>query len=491
MSRKVRSAIAAFLAGLLAFGTVACANAGGDSSGSSDMIKLSAKDVEDMTPYSVTLTFLLDGTDDNPNDYGVTWYQLDDEVNQKNGGENFVQFIKKQEGQTAENVTFENATKVSAARKDELRGFGFIYFQADILNLERGASYFWRCGNGVGVYGEVGEINVPDKNEGGFTFTHVSDTQNDEGYSPKNYYHKALTLARRIDEPSFVVHSGDIVQGAGEDTLWRDMLSSKELLDLPVMPISGNHDAWGGYGGADSLNETYRHYNIKVPSQIPASGMYYSFDYQNCHFIMLNVEDIDVSNRWQQQMAWLKKDLAENTAKWTIVSIHEPLYSLGKYGFSREDNPGYRVERIREQLLPVIEGKVDLVLQGHDHMVQYTYPLKGGVVQNSTPTEVEKPDGLGGTTICKQFALNGGTTYLMSGAAGNQNRNFEVSSSATSEFKKLFAYYIAADAKAEEPATISSFSNITVSEEEITVRIYGYSSFGLQAKLITATSIRK
>ncbi len=449
-------------------------------------VELTATEVANMTPHTVTLSLYLDKTDENFNDYGVTWYVEDDSIAIEHEGKGYVQLVKKEGNTTAATVDFSGAEKIVATRK---KTSGNIYYRAALLNLEAGAEYFWRIGNDLKVYGGVETLRVPASG-GAFTFSHFSDSQNTEGVAPDDYYHKALTAAKSIGGAEFMVHTGDIVQEAKEEALWKEMLDHPYLRELPVMPISGNHDYWASHGLKDGINETYRHYNIKVPYQITAEGMYYSYDYKNCHFIMLNVGDVDTS-RWNKQMEWLEKDLAENDCKWTVLSLHEPAYSLGKYGFQTSADH-YNVEQIRNSLLPVIEGKVDIVLQGHDHMLQYTYPLKSGAAVTTSGTEKEIDDGLGGKTACSQYSLGGGVAYLSSGTAGNQNRNTEVSASATAEFKGLFAYYMANDgaASAYHRAGVT-FSNITVSEEEIVARFYGCLPDSDEATLLTAVSYRK
>ncbi len=481
---KIKSYVNAILIALFAFPLTSCMEIGGTESYQSSenhSIVITERDEKRMTPYSVTLSLLLDDTDDNFNDYGVTWYVANDGTNEKYGGENFVELVEKRNEATADTVDFTNAIQIAARRN---KHSSYTYFQADIRNLESGVEYFWRCGNGLGVYGEVGTISVPKAGRTEFTFTHVSDSQNSDGIAPTDYYHKAIAFAKEAS-PDFAVHTGDMVQLGRADGLWQDMLDTADLRTLPVMPVAGNHDYWEAYGCKDGVNETYRHYNITLPQQNTENGTYYSFDYQNCHFVMLNSGDID-TERWESQLAWLKEDLASNTAKWTILSIHEPFYSLGKYGFQQE-NEHYNVDQIRESLLPIIEGKVDLVLQGHDHMVQYTYPLKGGTAQSAQGTEIEI-DGV----LTKRYSLNGGVVYLMSGASGDQNRNRGLSPDVTSEFKDLFAYFMAADETAETyHREGGSFSNITVSEGEITVRTYGYLPDSDKAELITLVSFQK
>src|SRR5690606_21279686 len=67
------------------------------------------------------------------------------------------------------------------------------------------------------------------------------------------------------------------------------------------------------------------------------------------------------------QAAWLDGVLAGNPGEWAIVAIHQPMFS------PRQDRDN---ALLREHILPVLERhRVDLVLQGHDHV----YGRRGGL----------------------------------------------------------------------------------------------------------------
>ncbi len=88
----------------------------------------------------------------------------------------------------------------------------------------------------------------------------------------------------------------------------------------------------------------------------------YWFDYQGARIISLE------SNRQQaDQVAWLRRVLAQNPQRWTIVTFHHPIFSPA----NNRDNP-----ELRAAWKPVLdEFKVDLVLTGHDH----TYARSGDI----------------------------------------------------------------------------------------------------------------
>ena len=439
-------------------------------------IELTPEEVEKMTPYAITVSFLIN--EKNKNNYGITWSLVDDSKN--TSGENYVEIIKKTgDGEPSEEL-LEGAEKIAAVRRTEGE---YIYCKAEVCSLESGTEYYWRCGNALGIYSEISTLTVPESIGEEFTFLHFSDTQNEEGRSPAQYYHKAVARAVKEADVDFILHTGDMVQSGKEDALWREMLYSPVLRSTPVMPISGNHEYWKSYGSQDGLNETCRHYNITLPAQDVKNGMYYSFDRGDCHFIMLNSGDIPDGILWQEQLEWLKKDLSESQAKWTIVGIHEPLYSLGKYGSNPDKNANALL--MQRELQPILTGRVDLVLQGHDHMVQYTYPLdKDGNVISGSAVRVETEDG----TAYDRYSLSGGVLYLMSGTAGSQNRNSEVFLGIDDKF----AFYFERD-KEQTTATdeLPTYSQITVKKDEIVVKINGFSQNSSKPRRIAEFAIAK
>lgn len=69
------------------------------------------------------------------------------------------------------------------------------------------------------------------------------------------------------------------------------------------------------------------------------------------------------------QWEWLDDELASSTSQWKVVLLHHPLYSSGRHGSTLG---------AREVLEPILRRHhVDLVLAGHDHDYERTYPQHG------------------------------------------------------------------------------------------------------------------
>ena len=103
------------------------------------------------------------------------------------------------------------------------------------------------------------------------------------------------------------------------------------------------------------------------------SQQYYSFDYQDVHVITMNSEqNYDVGS---SQYNFVKKDLesASNNPNihWIIVTFHQPAYSSPNSCSSCK-----AATSIRDTYHPMFDQYgVDLVLEGHVHNYQRSYPL--------------------------------------------------------------------------------------------------------------------
>lgn len=129
---------------------------------------------------------------------------------------------------------------------------------------------------------------------------------------------------------------------------------------------------------------------------------------------MLNTNRLNGNQLTQDQYDWLINVLESNNKKWTIVSMHNPMYSVGNYGSDPTKNSISL--NLQAQLSEFFaQYKVDLVLQGHDHAYSKTHPIiSAGKVDTTHSKEI-----INGII----YDVNPkGTIYIMNGTAGNQGR---------------------------------------------------------------------
>lgn len=173
---------------------------------------------------------------------------------------------------------------------------------------------------------------------------------------------------RRHPATDFVVLAGDIVDRGNERTNWDHFfLRAAPVLDrVPVMPCVGNHEY------LDVGPRLYRAF-FELPHNGPRGidpDLAYSFEAGDACFAVMDsnlaVWDPDAARR---QAEWLDQALARTRARWKIAIFHHPVYP---------SHPWRDMPALREHWVPVFDRHhVDLVLQGHDHSYQRTYPLRG------------------------------------------------------------------------------------------------------------------
>ena len=102
--------------------------------------------------------------------------------------------------------------------------------------------------------------------------------------------------------------------------------------------------------------------------------MYYAWDLGYAHFIALNSETaIDVANFEKDEIAWVRSNLESvdrNNTPWIIVHFHRPMYCSVD---SECASPATRLKGEMEDIFK--QFGVDLVLTGHVHAYERTYPV--------------------------------------------------------------------------------------------------------------------
>lgn len=173
-------------------------------------------------------------------------------------------------------------------------------------------------------------------------------------------------VAERIAEerPDFIVHSGDLVYNGREEDQWDTFFSIEAplLRSITLFPSLGNHEHDAKY-----------YYDAFV---LPGEETYYSFDYGNLHFTVLD------SNRTsdEKQKQWLVKDLKEAASRFKIAVFHHAIFSTNPVGARMDEGS----RRYKEWGKIFEDGGVKLLLMGHNHNYQraehngITYITTGG-----------------------------------------------------------------------------------------------------------------
>ena len=207
----------------------------------------------------------------------------------------------------------------------------------------------------------------------------------DSGRGRVEQYNLAAEMSKL--EADFILHTGDVVYGAGQrrDYPQRFFRPYADMLARTCFwPSLGNHDAGEPSFGGDYLGV------FELPENGPPGlqpERNYWFDFADARIAIID------SNLTQDELAgqvapWLTDVFADSQARWRFVVMHHPAYTSGKY------EPD---QRIISALSPIFEqSAVDIVFAGHDHNYQRTKPLRDG----------------------QQTAEGEGVVYVVTGAGG-------------------------------------------------------------------------
>ncbi|NOY79274.1 MAG: metallophosphoesterase family protein [Calditrichaeota bacterium] len=183
--------------------------------------------------------------------------------------------------------------------------------------------------------------------------------------------HENLVRLVAQEKPTLVFNVGDVVSSGHVLSQWVDEYFYPLRFFSGFVPsyISiGNHE-YGGYWDIRRVPPFERY--VRHPLTTTGSTEYwYSFDYGNAHFIVLdpNKSDGPLGNRippGSQQYEWFKNDVekAKKSAEWIFVFFHEPPYSECWSGGYYDGEP-----HLRQEIVPLIEAnRVAIVFSGHTH----------------------------------------------------------------------------------------------------------------------------
>nr|WP_311627693.1 metallophosphoesterase family protein [Peribacillus simplex] len=347
----------------------------------------------------VTVTFNGNST----NSKGFTWYTSLDSKNSD------LQVVKKT---GAKKPDFKKALKFSGTQNISTNSQKEYVHKAEATGLKADTEYYYRVGDAsLNNWSEVGTFTTAPKN-GAFTFIDLTDTQaktEDEAILSSETISKALDT---VPNAEFMVHNGDLVDDGAKEEQWDWLLghSQESLLNTTFAPSAGNHE--------DESYAFIDHFNLDVPeNSATETGAYYSYDYSNAHFAVLNSnEDSEkYANFSEDQIEWLKEDVKAakaNGAKWVIVNIHKGPYTTSNHA---TDDDIMDPNGVRNQVAPLMaELDIDFVLQGHDHIYARTKPI----TSNGTASETEKiTETKKGQTV--EYTVNpDGAIYLIPATAG-------------------------------------------------------------------------
>jgi acid phosphatase type 7 len=240
-----------------------------------------------------------------------------------------------------------------------------IYHQTELTKLEPGNRYRYRLDQyGTDASGTFS--TAPASGATPFFFVIFGDTRTGHDV------HKKVVERVTMEQPVFVVHTGDLVDNGDQAALWDEFFEiEKDLLrNVPFYSTPGNHEQ----------NTPVFFKYFAFPG---GDGHHYSFDWGDTHFAAIDSNEIgknpqDRAAFRQEQLDWLREDLARSSKPLVFVWLHHPLFT----GVAARKPTAARLAAILEPVL--LKGRVAAVFGGHDHNYQHhvhagiDYVVSGG-----------------------------------------------------------------------------------------------------------------
>jgi acid phosphatase len=168
-----------------------------------------------------------------------------------------------------------------------------------------------------------------------------------QNFCSKNGCHLALMLGdnfyptgvQSVDDPQFIEKLEKPYAGLG----------------IPIFAIFGEHD-WGQkgkmYNWKAQIEYSKKSRTWHMPSDV------YSITLGNLKIFALNTNSFPIS---KYQKNWLQEELGKSKARWNLVMGHKPIHSYGFHGDT---------DFLVRDVLPLLCGRADLYLSGHEHNEQ-------------------------------------------------------------------------------------------------------------------------
>jgi acid phosphatase type 7 len=268
-------------------------------------------------------------------------------------------------------------------------------FKADITGLQPGTVYQYKITMGGASMASDPYLNsFQTPKPGNFSFLVLGDSGMD---TPE----QVSLIGQMLTEPGItkVIHVGDIAYESGTFAQFEQnffALYAPMLSRVPFFTTPGNHEYLTN--SAAPYLSVYSTPDSSVPAQ--DAGRYYSFDWGDAHFVSLdsNLLPLDAGPR---MLAWLDADLAATGKYWKVVFLHHPPYPTGNH----LGDP--ICELVQQSVNPIVERHgVQLVLAGHEHGYERSFPLLSGQKANpSGPSTTYLISGGGGATLTSVGAL--------------------------------------------------------------------------------------
>jgi hypothetical protein len=312
------------------------------------------------------------------------------------------------------------------AYADGVNGVTVYTYHARIGGLRSGATYGYSVtadndANAADPFSAT--FTTAPQGRAAFRFTSFGDLATPNAKWTLSYAQAAYAVTEVEEhQPLFHLLNGDLcyadLNPASQPQVWRDFGNNVQAsaANRPWMPVPGNHEIEFNNGPEGYLSYLTR-FTLPRNGSREFHGLWYSFRVGSVLFVCLNGDDVAYQDAGAfvagpsalapaagtgnppiqpgtslyingysrgEQTRWLEETLkaarADDSIDWIIAQMHQTATSTSVYGNGSEKG-------IREQWYPLFDKyEVDLVLCGHEHDYERTFPTRG--FERNVGTEV-------------------------------------------------------------------------------------------------------
>ncbi len=358
----------------------------------------------------------------------------------------------------------------------------YVSNKALVTGLTPNTTYSFRVGK-TGAWSEVGTFTTAKDSKEPFSFVYTTDPQANavEMFDIS----QKTTHAAHVMYPgaNFWLSCGDLIETSGSNNSeweYEQFFQTQQdiFLKKPMVAVTGNHDK--------SANKNFtNHFNTSCPvfdaTKSTTPGSIYSYVYGDALFMALSYEDYGVAGQLDSISNWMRRTVAANpSTKWRIAYYHKTMYTGS--GSHQSDADG---KACRDAMSPIFdELKIDLALQGHDHIYEVMGPIKAkALVANSVKNQIAVTFDARTNVTSKMggiFNTLNGTLYFLNNSAGKKKYEPRSEAQMVTEEAALgltnyFGMFSGRFAQTGNP----TFSNISVSTDTIEVKTFEVSDLGV------------
>lgn len=268
----------------------------------------------------------------------------------------------------------------------------FYTHMATLNELKENTEYEYRVGSGNK---RSDAVTFSTGNGGNFRAIIFPDSQSSDY---RDWDKIAKYAWEHNKDASFFINMGDLVDNGQDDSQWNAWFGAVEpmIQKIPVAPILGNHEMYSLDWKMAPPDAYLNHFSLPDNGTNDYKGRFYSYEVNDVHFTVIDTQFQEAKdflpNLQEDEVAWLRNDLATAKTKWKVILLHRDVLAYGSVRLNREAG----ISETGQIFMPIFdEFNVDLVFSAHLH----TYRNRGHI---------------------QDFVRNeAGPAYILTGVAGN------------------------------------------------------------------------